>query len=259
MAQKGMGIARAKKLATNVLTDEDVLGKKRKLITISLRGANQIDLVYGAKTLLVLQASHPLVELYVRKAHETGHEGVISSLRRSRRDVWVINGRTLAKAIKSACTELATQGKEMHGPKDRAPTKPQGEASCTECQLKEKKCMDQRMGPLPTHRVGPCPIFQSVGINLFGPIEYQGTVNRRQVGKGLGAIFICSATSAVHVEFMDTYWTDSFLMVLRRFMCIRSVQTRIQSDRGEQLVATSKQVKTWDFEGVQEWARKNGI
>jgi hypothetical protein len=34
--------------------------------------------------------------------------------------------------------------------------------------------MEQRMGPLPDHRVGPRAIFQSVAIDLFGPIKYQG-------------------------------------------------------------------------------------
>jgi hypothetical protein len=42
--------------------------------------------------------------------------------------------------------------------------------------------MKQRKGPLPNHRVEPCSIFQSVAVDLFGPIEYQGTVNKRQVG-----------------------------------------------------------------------------
>jgi hypothetical protein len=69
--------------------------------------------------------------------------------------------------------------------------------------------------------MGPGPIFQSVAIDLFGPIEYQGIINKRQVGKGWGVMFVCTATSAVHVEFMDTYSTDSFLMAIRRFMCMR--------------------------------------
>jgi hypothetical protein len=125
--------------------------------------------------------------------------------------------------------------------------------------LKEKKCMDQRMGPLPNHRVGPSPIIQSVAVDLFGPIEYQGFINKRQVGKGWGLMFVCSATSAMHVEFMDTCSTDSFLMALLRFMCAWGVLPKIQSDRGEQLVAPSKQISTWNFEGVREWARRNCI
>jgi hypothetical protein len=72
--------------------------------------------------------------------------------------------------------------------------------------------MGQRMGPLPNHRVRLGPIFQSKAEDLFGPIEYQGVRNKRQVGKGWCVMFVCSATSAVLVEFMDTYSTDSFLM-----------------------------------------------
>jgi hypothetical protein len=113
---------------------------------------------------------------------------------------------------------------------------------CTECRLKEKKCMEQRMGPLPDHRGNPGTIFPSVAVDLFGPIEYQGAVNERQVGKRWGVMFVCTTTSAMHVEFMDTYSTVSFLMALRWFMCMWGVPLRIQSDRGEQLVASSKQV-----------------
>jgi hypothetical protein len=72
-------------------------------------------------------------------------------------------------------------------------------------------------------------------------------------------VFVCTTTSALHVEFMDTYSTDSFLMALRRFMSIRGTPTRFQSDRGEQLVAAAKQVATWDFKEVVQWAGRKGI
>jgi hypothetical protein len=72
-------------------------------------------------------------------------------------------------------------------------------------------------------------------------------------------VFVCTTTSALHVEFMDTYSTDSFLLALRRFMSIRGTPTRFQSDRGEQLVAAAKQVATWDFKEVVQWAGRKGI
>ncbi len=102
-------------------------------------------------------------------------------------------------------------------------------------------------------------MFQSVAIDLFGPVEYQQHVKKRQVGKGWGVVFVCTTTSALHVEFMDTYSTDSFLLALRRFMSIRGTPTRFQSDRGEQLVAAAKQVATWDFKEVVQWAGRKGI
>ncbi len=96
-----------------------------------------------------------------------------------------------------------------------------------------------------------------MAIDLFGPVEYQQHVKKRQVGKGWGVVFVCTTTSALHVEFMDTYSTDSFLMALR--MSVRGTPTRFQSDRGEQLVAAAKQVSTWDFKEVVQWAGRKGI
>jgi hypothetical protein len=63
------------------------------------------------------------------------------------------------------------------------------------------------------------------------------------------------ATSTVHVKFVDTYSTESFLMALRRFMCAKGTQ----SDSGDQLVAASKQIEKWDFKRVQPWAGKKEI
>jgi hypothetical protein len=94
---------------------------KRKLITVGSRVANQIASMYGTGELPMLQWTHPMAKLYMKEAHEKGHEGTVSALHRSRKNVWIINGRPLAEATR---------------------------VSCTECRLKEKKCMGQRMGPL---------------------------------------------------------------------------------------------------------------
>jgi hypothetical protein len=96
LAQKGMGISGAKMSATDVLTEEDVLGQRRKLITVSSRAVNQTPGVYGASELPVLQAAHPLAKLYMKEAHEKGHVGTVSTLHRSRRNVWIVNGQSLA-------------------------------------------------------------------------------------------------------------------------------------------------------------------
>jgi hypothetical protein len=84
-------------------------------------------------------------------------------------------------------------------------------------------------------------------------------MKKRQVGKGWGVVFVCTTTSAMHVKFMDTYSTDSFLMALRRFMGLRGTPRIFQTDRGEQLVAAAKQVSTWDFKEVIKWAGKKGV
>ncbi len=231
-AQKGLKTARMKTLNVDTALEEDVNGITRKLVVIGSRGRNQIQGMYGQVDLPVLAKEHKLSELYAQAAHETGHEGVIITLHRTRRRVWIIHGRALADSIKSRCTE---------------------------CRLKEKKCMEQKMGPLPDHRAQVGAMFQSVAIDLFGPVEYQQHVKKRQVGKGWGVVFVCTTTSALHVEFMDTYSTDSFLLALRRFMSVRGTPTGFQSDRGEQLVAAAKQVATRDFKEVVQWAGRKGI
>jgi hypothetical protein len=231
-AQKNLKTSRMRSLNVDTATKEDVIGVRRKLVVIGSRGRNQIQGVYGQADLPVLAKEHKLSELYARAAHETGHEGVITTLHRSRRRVWIISGRALADSIK---------------------------AKCTECRLKENRCMEQKMGPLPDHRAQVGAMFQSVAVDLFGPVEYQQHVKKRQVGKGWGVVFVCTTTSALHVEFMDTYSTDSFLLALRRFMSVRGTPTRFQSDRGEQLVAAAKQISTWDFKEVIQWAGRKGI
>ncbi len=182
-----MKISGAKTLATDVVTEKDMFGRRGKLIIVGSRGKNQIAKVYGRAELPVLHKEHPLSELYLWTAHEKDHKGTLLTLRRSRRKVWIICGRPQAETIRMSCTKF---------------------------RLKENKCIEQRMGPMLDHRVGPGPIFQSVGVDLFGPIQFQGIINKRQAGKGWGVMFVCTATLAVYVEFMDTYSTNSFLMAL---------------------------------------------
>ncbi len=64
------------------------------------------------------------------------------------------------------------------------------------------------------------------------------------MGKRGGVVFVCTATSLVHVEVTDAYSTDSFLLAVRRFMAIHGAPSRFQSDQGTQLVAAAKQIRT---------------
>jgi hypothetical protein len=86
-AQKGMKTSRTKSLNVDTVTEEDVIGVKRKLTVIGTRGRNQIQGVYGQADLPVLAKDHKLSKLYVQAAPEMGHEGVITTLHRSRRRV----------------------------------------------------------------------------------------------------------------------------------------------------------------------------
>ncbi len=110
-AQKGMRTSRTKSLNVDTVTKEDVNGIKRKLTVIGTRGRNQIQGMYGQTDLPVLAKDHKLSELYIQAAHQKGHEGVITTLHRSRRRVSIVNCRSLADSIRARCTECRLKEK----------------------------------------------------------------------------------------------------------------------------------------------------
>ncbi|OBQ32518.1 MAG: hypothetical protein AN484_27885, partial [Aphanizomenon flos-aquae WA102] len=103
------------------------------------------------------------------------------------------------------------------------------------------------------------PPFFSTAIDLFGPLEVRGTVDKRKTGKAWGVIFVDTATSAVHVELAESYSCDSFMAAMRNFMNTHGAPSRIQSDRGDQLVAAAEQISQWDWDAMEQECSKDGV
>jgi hypothetical protein len=112
---------------------------------------------------------------------------------------------------------------------------------------------------MPNFRLGPQPVFSTTAVDLFSPLEYRDMVKKRTTGKGWVTIFVCTASSAIHLELAESYSTDSFLQALRRFMCLHGSPHTIISDRGEQLVAAAKQVEEWNPAAIQNWVAEKKI
>jgi hypothetical protein len=104
------------------------------------------------------------------------------------------------------------------------------------------------MAPLPDHRMGPAPLFPLTPVDLFGPLTFNRTVNRRSTVKAWGVVFVCTATSLVHVKIMELYPTEAFLLVLQLFMAMHGAPMRFQSNQGTQLVAS------WDWTKINQYA-----
>jgi hypothetical protein len=98
--------------------------------------------------------------------------------------------------------------------------------------------------------MGTATVFESTAVDLFGPVTFQDTINKRGSGKAWGVVFVCTATSLVHMEVTDAYSTDSFQLAVRRFMAMHGAPSRFQSDQGTQLVVATKQIHTWDWAKV---------
>ncbi len=180
---------------------------------------------------ILMPARHLLSRLYLEEAHKMDHAGVDAIVMRSRSQVWITRVRPKAKAVKKACFT---------------------------CKRTAKRLGEQKMAPLPEHRMGPAPPFLSTAVDLFGPLPISGAVNNCSTGKAWGVIFVCTSTSLAHVEIAETYSTESFLMAVRRFMALHGAPKRFQSDQGTQLVAASKQLATWDWTAVHEQAERVG-
>jgi hypothetical protein len=113
------------------------------------------------------------------------------------------------------------------------------------------------MVPLQDYRTSPGPIFQLAAIYLLRHIDYQGTINKRQRGKGCEVIFLCTSSLAVHVEFASTYSSDSFLMALRRLVSLQEIHSLkfSQIEAGGYLQAS---VSMGFHEGTK-WAGKRAL
>jgi hypothetical protein len=195
------------------------------------RAKKFLRVAYDAEFVPLLPHSHPLSRLYLEEAHKTDHGGTDAMVMRIWAQVWVVGTRKLAKWVKR---------------------------NCFTCRKIPKEREMQKMAPLPSHRMGPAPVFKSTAVDMFGPITFQDMVNKHGNGKAWGVIFVYTATSPVHVEVTDAYSTGSFLLTVRRFMAMHGAPRRFQTEQGTQFVAAAKQIHSWDWSQVYQEVETRG-
>jgi hypothetical protein len=108
----------------------------------------------------------------------------------------------------------------------------------------------QQMAPLPEVRVSLGYAFETVGLDLFGPL-YVG-IGRGQVVNHYGIIFTCIWMRAVHLELVENQSSASFINALTQFWARRGDPREIYSDNGKNFEGASKEIRQL----VQEWDRK---
>jgi len=165
----------------------------------------------------LLPSKHAGTKLFMMLAHkECGDRGRDSTLARFRLEFWTPYGPKLAKSVKSHC-QL--------------------------CKLRDHKLLVQCMGVLPTQRLKPGPAFNCTMVDLFGPYNIRGEVQKRTTGKGYGVIFTDLVNRAVHIEACFGYDTSSFLLAFSRFVSVRGFPSDMYSDPGSQLVGADVELK----------------
>ncbi|XP_057339417.1 uncharacterized protein LOC130676927 [Microplitis mediator] len=87
------------------------------------------------------------------------------------------------------------------------------------------------MRQLPSARVRPSKAFLHMGIDYAGPVTLKTFQGRgAKTYKGWIAVFVCLATSAIHIEIVTDYSTDAFVAAFRRFTSRRGACSTLYSD-----------------------------
>ena len=184
---------------------------------VGMRISHHSPLTPENRPLILLPGRHQLTKLFMVEAHkQSGHRGRDATVAKFRTRFWTPHATKLSKSV---C------------------------ADCQLCKLIHVKYMDQIMGQMPPARLMPSPPFSTVMLDLFGPYQVRGEVQKRTSGKGWGVIFTDLCCRAVHIEVVFGYDTKSFLLALSRFASIRGWPSVIYSDPGSQLVAASKELQ----------------
>ena len=191
---------------------------------------------YNNTNPVLLSAKCRLAVLYAQQIHDKCHLGVSAVVAKVRNKYWIVGLRKLVKSIRFKCVTC----RRLHG-----------------------KLEQQVMGQLPLERLNPAPVWSYTSVDLFGPFDIKGETNKRSRSKGYGVIFDCLLSRAVHVDVATDYSTDSFLLVIRRFISIRGCPIKMWSDQGSQLKAANKEIQQivagYDLKSLTEFGASHAF
>jgi len=108
--------------------------------------------------------------------------------------------------------------------------------------------LGQQEAPLPALRVNDPAPFQSVAVDLFGPMMVFhdcGIDNcpHPREAKVHCALFTCFQSRAVHLELVDDTGTEAFLNAFREFVARRGTPSTVYSDNAKGFKAASREVR----------------
>ena len=231
--------------AQSVFTDTDIshrlkrLGPKKQdngIIVVGQRIEYWMRATYNQQDMILLPYDHRFSRLYVELIHNQCHGGISATSCKVRLKYWILKLEKLVRSVRHRCIV---------------------------CRKQLKKTEAQVMAPLPDVRLNPAPAWSSTSLDLFGPFETRGEVNKRTRGKAFGVIFNCLMTRAVHIDLVTDYSTDAFLQGFRRFISIRGTPTNVYSDPGSQLQGANnvlqKMIQSLDKDRLKEFGLDNAL
>ncbi|XP_054289554.1 uncharacterized protein LOC129004885 [Macrosteles quadrilineatus] len=178
----------------------------------------QSSLEYDSKHPYILPKNSKFSKLVIDDAHlRTLHSGTRCTLATVRQKFWVVGGRPIVKR------ELL---------------------KCVTCARYRSQRAQQLMGQLPPTRTSPSRPFLHSGVDYAGPFVIKTWHGKRaKTYKGYIAVFICSATSAIHLELVSNYSAEAFIAAYKRFTSRRGICATLTSDCGTTFVGADKELK----------------
>lgn len=198
---------------------------------LRLRGRLQFSqLNANAKHPLILPRASFLTSLVIDQHHRrTLHGGAQLTLSSIRQQFWILGGRVPVRAF-------------IH--------------KCVTCTRHRAVTSQQRIGQLPSSRVKQCRPFLHVGVDYAGPLTLKTFRGRGAKSyKGYFVLFVCFASSAIHLEAVTDYTTEGFLAAFKRFTARRGLCSSITSDCGTNLVGADRELQRLFHATSRKWSR----
>ncbi|XP_044733954.1 uncharacterized protein LOC123296518 [Chrysoperla carnea] len=179
---------------------------------------DQSSLEYDMKHPYILPKDSTLSRLVIWDVHlRLLHSGTRNTLATIRQRFWILGGRVSVR-------------KEI--------------LRCVICSRYRGKRAQQLMGQLPPRRVTPTRPFTNSGVDYAGPFIIKTWRGRNAKSyKGYVCLFICSATSAIHLELVSDYSADAFIAAYKRFTGRRGLCSTLTSDCGTTFVGADAELK----------------
>ena len=121
--------------------------------------------------------------------------------------------------------------------------------ACLGCRRVDATAFQQRMAPLPLHRVRQAPVFGTTGVDHAGPLycsDFPGD-------KFYILLFTCSVIRAVHLELVDSLNITDTMLGFRRFVARRGQPAVVWSDNAKTFKAAKREVKTHFGNAAPHW------
>ena len=186
-----------------------------------------LDLQSTSFCVPILDRFSPIAYSIVNDIHwnhpVASHSGVETTWRYVLQKVYIIEGRSLIKLIRSKCER---------------------------CRYLLKKTIDISIGPISPHNLTIAPIFYVSQVDLCGPFQSYSYHNKRGTIKIWLVVFCCATTSCVSIKCMENYSSSAFLQAFIRFSCEVGYPRRLLTDEGSQLVKACETL-LFDYKDIQ--------